>query len=286
MNDDTPLHAEAGTVQMLVTDFDGTLYHDGQIDEKDMLALRRANRSGVVTALATGRSLFSLRRTLDGRELPVDFLILSTGVGVVHQRSDRAIRKVALDDETAKKAVSVLMDMDVDFTVHREFPENHMFSYYRSTTRGTPDLLRRIELYESFCEPLDAELGFGGRVAQMVAVCGEDEGETMLSQVTGMLRGSVSVIRTTSPLDGRSLWIEMLPRGVSKGSCLEWLARQLAIERELVVALGNDYNDSDMLEWAGRSFVVDGAPGILASAYECVPAGGGVAEALGRLEAL
>lgn len=271
-------------VRMVVTDFDGTLYHDGRIDEKDIRALKGAGNNGVVTALATGRSLFSLRRTLGERELPVDFLILSTGIGVIHQRSDRAIRSAVLRERTANTAIRALMRMDVDFTVHREFPDNHRFSYYRSATRSTPDLIRRIELYRGFCEPLNADSGFSGQAAQLVAVCGEEEGESILSRVTGRLAESLSVVRTTSPLDGRSLWIEMLPMGVSKGSCVEWLAGSLGIERELVVALGNDYNDSDMLKWAGRSFVVDGAPDALAASYENVPAGGGVAEALGKLE--
>lgn len=78
------------------------------------------------------------------------------------------------------------------------------------------------------------------------------------------------VIRTTSPLDGASTWIEIFPRGVNKAAAASWLwraARESALAR---VAVGNDYNDLDLLDWAEHAFVVGNAPAELRARYATV----------------
>jgi len=47
---------------------------------------------------------------------------------------------------------------------------------------------------------------------------------------------------------------------VSKSQAISWLADQLKIQKENVAAIGNDYNDLDMLERAGHVFIVNNAP--------------------------
>ena len=69
-----------------------------------------------------------------------------------------------------------------------------------------------------------------------------------------------SVVRATSPLNEQFLWIEIFNRKVSKSQAISWLAKELDVKRQEVVAVGNDYNDLDMLKWAGHSFVVRNAP--------------------------
>jgi len=45
--------------------------------------------------------------------------------------------------------------------------------------------------------------------------------------------------------------VEGLPPGLSKATGLAWLAESLGIEREAVLAVGDNDNDVPMLEWAG-----------------------------------
>jgi hypothetical protein len=92
------------------------------------------------------------------------------------------------------------------------------------------------------------------------------------------------VIRTTSPLDGRSTWIEIFPTTVSKSLTAAWLADTLGIDQQKVASVGNDYNDIDLLEWTPNSYVVNNAPSDLKNRFTCVASNndGGVAEAAGR----
>lgn len=53
--------------------------------------------------------------------------------------------------------------------------------------------------------------------------------------------------------------VEIMLEGVSKGNALIELARILGVERENVMALGDNYNDVPMLRWAGIGVAVSNA---------------------------
>jgi len=93
-----------------------------------------------------------------------------------------------------------------------------------------------------------------------------------------------NIIQTTSPLDGKSTWIEIFPTTVSKSQTAAWLAETLGIDRKAIVSVGNDYNDLDLLEWSPSSYVMDNAPADLKDRFTAVASNneGGVAEAAER----
>jgi hydroxymethylpyrimidine pyrophosphatase-like HAD family hydrolase len=65
-------------------------------------------------------------------------------------------------------------------------------------------------------------------------------------------------VRTEYP--GRDLSIlDLLPMGVSKGRALERLAEHLGIGRKETMAIGDNWNDVDMLEWAGQGVMMGNA---------------------------
>ncbi|HDJ32667.1 MAG TPA: HAD-IIB family hydrolase [Bacteroidetes bacterium] len=77
----------------------------------------------------------------------------------------------------------------------------------------------------------------------------------------------VRVIRSTSPISGEWFWMEFFHPRVSKGAAAAWLSDHLGIDRERTLALGNDYNDVEMLEWAGHAYIVEDAPEELKALY-------------------
>jgi hydroxymethylpyrimidine pyrophosphatase-like HAD family hydrolase len=59
---------------------------------------------------------------------------------------------------------------------------------------------------------------------------------------------------------GRDLSIlDLLPPGVSKGWALARLAARLKVDRKETMAIGDNWNDVDMLEWAGQAVVMGNA---------------------------
>ena len=71
--------------------------------------------------------------------------------------------------------------------------------------------------------------------------------------------------------------LDILPPGCSKGAALRRLARQRGLAPEEVLAIGDNWNDLEMLEFAGRAVVVaNGAPDLVELArgrmWEIAPA--------------
>jgi hydroxymethylpyrimidine pyrophosphatase-like HAD family hydrolase len=65
-------------------------------------------------------------------------------------------------------------------------------------------------------------------------------------------------IRTEYPARDLSI-LDLLPPGVSKGWALERLARRLGVDRKETMAIGDNWNDADMLDWAARGVLMSNA---------------------------
>lgn len=267
---------------MLIADLDGTLLgSDGNMTARDHHALLCLGQKGIVRVIATGRSLYSFN-AIAGNDMPVDYVIFSTGAGVITFPCGRLIRNVYLDPGKVSLAVRVLMAFELDFMVHHPIPENHRFVYFWSG-RDNPDFHKRLKRYGEFSQPIGPVFDQIGSASQLLAVVNRDNSASVFAAVKSELTG-FSVIRSTSPLDGKSTWIEVFAAGVSKSQCSAWLAERLNIHKDLVLAVGNDYNDQDLLEWAGTAFLVENAPDALKKRFPSVAAQNqaGVAEAVHR----
>ena len=65
-------------------------------------------------------------------------------------------------------------------------------------------------------------------------------------------------VRTEYPSRDLAI-LDLLPPGVSKGWALERLAKRLGVDRKETMAIGDNWNDVDMLEWAGQAVMMANA---------------------------
>ena len=210
----------------------------------------------------------------------MDFVIFSTGAGLMQYKGDKIIRKLHLEPRQVDRASAVLKTYQLDFMIHRTIPDNHRFAYYRTNPENA-DFDRRLELYRRHADRLtETATGFGP-ATQLLAVVPARNGTAVLDAIRSELV-DFSVIQTTSPLDGQSTWIEIFPATVSKSQTAAWLAEALQIDKRQTVSIGNDYNDLDLLEWTASSYVVDNAPADLKGRFTTVASNdnGGVAQAV------
>jgi Cof subfamily protein (haloacid dehalogenase superfamily) len=273
---------------LFITDIDGTLLNDAKrISSQDLDALSGMQRAGIAVALATGRSNNSLVKLVEKLVrckpavcLPVDYIIFSTGAGVMDYASGRIPRSVSLANREVQYISNVLEQLGLDYMIHKPVPDTAQFLYAMHHPDNL-DFLRRLESSKEFATPLTpCTLAGFGRATEVLCIVPEESGHAIASQISRLLQ-QFSVIKATSPLDSRSLWIEIFPPTVSKSQTSQWLAKELGVTRERVCAVGNDYNDQDLLQWAGTSFVVANSPPALRSQFQTVASNndGGVAEA-------
>lgn len=275
---------------IIFTDFDGTLYDREQlIHPENLSALKSARTEGFITSINTGRSLYSFRRVMKKLNLSLsdyfDYLIFSSGAGIIKFSDGSLIEAENLQPEPAFEASKLFFKHGIDFMIQKDVPDNHRFIYIKSNGAVNPDYYRRIAIYKDFAQPLrsgfteeekedensDLDLikaACHSGVSQLVAVIppsAGDDGEYAV-KLTAFLRKRLSgctVIRTTSPIDHKSLWVEIFSPEVSKAKTAARLAECLGLSAAEALAVGNDFNDEDMLQWAGTARTVDEAPAAL-----------------------
>lgn len=251
---------------LFATDFDGTLFRsDRTLCHADLEALSELRAKGVVTVLATGRSPFSLQRAVGGVPLPFDWRIHSSGAGMISSEGEVVVNPGLSPDDVL--AIRLFLEQRCfDYSVQGPFPESHLL--YHGSGNPHPDHERRMEFYRGHVRHVDE---LGGPASQFVVYLEPRGAADAEADILEAMGSSFQVIKTTSPLDHCTLWIEIFPRGVHKGAAMLALAARLGIPRSGTAALGNDWNDKLLLECAGTAFVVDGAPEGLAPGAIRVP---------------
>ncbi len=275
--------------RLFITDFDGTLLRDDKsIDPADILALQRLGQYGIIRAVATGRSVYSFKTIIEqlgysgyDNPLPVDFVILSTGSEIMTFPEFKLLQSHCLKADEVIDIIDYFEKNSFDYMIHRPYPETKRF-VYKSHGSWNPDFFARIKLYKKYCKPLIKEnLKVFGKATQVLSIVPRGKARGITQKAREQLN-DFSVIKATSPLDGRSIWIEVFPASVSKSRAAAWLARSISIKQQSVVSVGNDYNDMDLLSWSGKGYVVDNAPFALKEKFETVASnnGCGVSEAI------
>ena len=251
--------------KIVATDVDGTLFKsDRTVSQVDLQTLRSLREQGVCTVLATGRSIWSFTN-LAGTDFPIDYLVFSCGAGVMDWQRKEVIYKTGIDDAGIRKIKEYLTALNADFCIHNEIPDNHFFYPYRSG-KVNPDFEKRVATYLPFEKKVD-DITFA---TQILAIFPGADHKRLIADADRSL-SDFRVIRSTSPVDNQSLWMEIFQKGVSKAAGIGKIAELYGIKLHDIMAVGNDYNDVDMLDWAGQGFITANSPNELKKRYINVP---------------
>lgn len=247
-------------------DLDGTLVDKyGNISKKDLDSLKRLNNLNILRVIATGRSPFSARKIIK-KDFPIDYLVCSTGCITQKWPSEEILEKFNLEPDETEYAADVFRSYKIDFMVLHEVPENHRFDSF-VYEKPHPDFVRRHKFYKGYYRVRDYDFKISRSSCQLIGIADNDE--DLLNEITEKL-SNLKIIRSTSPLDGKSLWIEVYPKNVSKGNAVKNLCSKLKIDIEHSAGIGNDFNDLEMLETVKYPFVVRNAPEKLKNSYTTV----------------
>jgi Cof subfamily protein (haloacid dehalogenase superfamily) len=248
--------------KMIVTDLDGTLLNsNGYISDTDRSTLEKLGSEGYCRVIATGRSPFSISRTFTKEDIPIDYLVFSSGAGITEWKTGKLILAYNLSAKQLKRAYNHMCLLGLDFFILDAVPNNHKCRYVRSTYHNS-DFERRVSLYQDYAEDITGKPFEPSESCQLIAILDGYDAVSIYEEVKAYFH-DLAVIRSTSPLDHTSLWLEIYSPEVSKANGIKHLAELLDIKKKDIMAVGNDYNDIDMLRWAGRGYAVHNAPDVM-----------------------
>lgn len=269
------------TIKMVVTDLDGTLLRDDKtISNADRTVFEKLGQKGIVRVAATGRSLFSVANVIPD-DFPFDYVVFSTGGGVLDYKTRKILKSNGLTSTQVSKAVKLFRQHKLDFSVHFPIPDNHKFRYHLENVNNK-GFNEYCKFYEGYCAPIDFSSPAIDNAGQLLSIIEHDIDRFNLIKAD---LTDYKVIRTTSPIDSNMLWIEVFPKGVSKGDAIHWICQRLEIDKDEIIAIGNDYNDIDILDYAGYPRIVANGHSDLKENYQVVPSNNanGVSKAISAL---
>lgn len=245
-------------IRLLAIDIDGTLLnHEFRISDGDLAALRRAHDLGIEVILVTGRRhTFALPIA---QWLGFDLWLISSNGAITRSLSGQTFHRDLLPATTAKKLCEVMKPFRGNMVITFDKDEKGALVLERMDELGG-SIQRWLEKnlqYIDFVIPIENSLKsdpvqamFCGTIARMqqaletLAACG--------------LENDITVLRTEYPLRDLSI-VDILNQGCSKGHALERWANYRGIPREQVMAIGDNYNDIEMLAFAGHPVIMGNA---------------------------
>jgi 5-amino-6-(5-phospho-D-ribitylamino)uracil phosphatase len=254
-------------IKLLALDLDGTLLNSrGQVPEENRLAIRAAEDRGVLVTIATGR------RFRDGRPLGIELelnapLITHNGALLKYAGTLETVASSLLSSETAREVVRVGKGFGGDALVSADPHGKGTLLYDRVSADNVP-----LQRYVSWAAKLhgdDAEeavlqvddlddviqdhevihISFSGTCVRM---------EEMITVLRSELDDRATVLPTIYPRRDFTL-IDVLPPDASKGHGVEKLALLNGLDSRDVMAIGDNFNDLEMLEVAGTPVVMGNA---------------------------
>jgi Cof subfamily protein (haloacid dehalogenase superfamily) len=250
-------------VRLIAIDIDGTLLPTSSttISQRNRRALREAQAAGIHIVIATGRRHQYAKSVLEQVGLSPRSILISSNGSVTRHFDGEIVQRNLLSVVTARALCAAL----------RPFGQTMVFTFDREdrpalVVESMTSLQRKIGVWVESNRPDMIE------IAPLERAFDQDE-----APIQGMVCGDIAQVRAAqhaledidlaadvamhrTEYAERDLGIlDLLPPHCSKGQALEDYARSLGFEAPDVMAIGDNFNDLAMLEFAGSAVVMANA---------------------------
>ncbi|ACV05258.1 HAD hydrolase family protein [Kytococcus sedentarius] len=241
---------------MVCLDLDGTtIDYDSVLHPEVRDAVLATSAAGHTVLIATGRTLMATLPLARELELTTGYLVCSNGAVVVRLHPElpdghEIVEKVTFDPGPA---LALLREhLPGAFVAAEVIGVGHRIS------EGFPQDLLQGELTLASWEELGSE--------PVTRLTFHDPGGTEQEFLDAIDDIGLHGVNYSV---GYTAWLDLAPEGVSKASALEGVRRWLGVEPGDTLAVGDQRNDLEMLDWAARGVAMGQAPAeVLAAADE------------------
>jgi len=249
-------------IRLIGIDIDGTLLDStGRLPDANCTAIHAAVDSGIHVALVTGRSYPFARPVANPLPSAISLIVsngaverATDGSTLARRLLDRDVARRVLDTTRSHRHMAALIfDRDEDRQVMYETMDWDHPGRQRYWSRNHSHIAQTVPLENALTED-PIQVMFNGGVEQMRAL--------FQSLQTG--RSECSIVMTEYVHRDFSL-VDVTSPEATKGRALAWRAAQMGLARNEVMAIGDNFNDLEMLEYAGRPVVMGNAVDALRS---------------------
>ena len=241
--------------KLFVADMDGTLLNDNkELSAKNIQTIKKLQDFGIKFAVATGRHDSMIKSYL--KHLDLDVPVISCNGAIVREPfSDQVFLSGALPKQQSLHVIDICKERRASFHIYGHesiFGENlnHKMLYYHNLNKTLPpDEQTKLEIVPD-CK--DIVLNNSEPLYKFLII--SDRRKDMLDIIE-----HISKIEDLTVCQSMPMLCDVMKEGISKAYALQKLSESLGIKRREIVAIGDQYNDIDLIEYAGLGIAVANA---------------------------
>jgi Cof subfamily protein (haloacid dehalogenase superfamily) len=231
--------------RLLAIDLDDTLLSPQRtITRFTLQTLRRVMATGITLVIATGRVPYMLPAALEDLP-PTTPIIAGNGALIIDRVADSILYEKLFPQEHIQKAFAAIRAADLQWCF---YARDRMY-IDRSLYGGRPRQRTNFPL-----QAADDEKALYAHPCIKLAARGNPTTlKEKRRQLEEQFAGQCYITQTGSE------WLELLHPEVSKANALQFFTERMGIKAEEVIAFGDNFNDIEMLRFAGLSIAMGNA---------------------------
>ncbi len=252
------MHQRNQSIGLIGIDVDGTLLDSrGRLPDENLAAINAAVDRGIHLAIVTGRSFFFALPAVAALPDPLTLVVYNgaiararSGETLMRRLFGRDDARVVLDATGPWRESAVVI---FDRPLERQLVYDRMDWNHPNRSRfhdRNRQIIEQVASLEDALTEDPIQVAFNGAVEDMRRLVAELERHEQAH--------AWSVSLTEYPHRDFSL-VDVCAAGTTKGTGLATVASLLGVPRDRVMAIGDNFNDRDMLEWAGVGVVMGNA---------------------------
>lgn len=251
-------------IRIIAVDLDGTLLNSNlEISQANRQALAAASERGIRIVVITGRRYHSARPLLDSLAFPVT--LVSSNGAVIRTLSGDLLHHNFLPREIAVQALEAAIDYRPYAVAIFDNPGPGQVMMQQNAAPDGPLRWYLQTAQEYLLQVADLPAALPGDPIQVMF----GGAPAFLEPLEHLLRASAAGSRVhltwTKYFDRDISLLDVMNLGCSKASGLQWLLEQMGCDASEVMAIGDNYNDLEMLQMAGCPVIMGNCTPGLAS---------------------
>lgn len=234
--------------KLAAADLDGTLLNsDNSISQRNMEAINELKRRGCIFTIITGRMYSAAKPLADELKLTA-FMGVYQGAVVLNAESGEVLRRITLDVNVCKNIFEDAMSRGLNVQAYindRVYVQKYdeYTQYYEKLNNIKVDI----------AENLEDMIASDDSVKLLI---NSSEEATALNY--GYFFDKYSELASVV-LSGKH-FIEFTDKKADKGNALKFIAEKYGIQRDEIIAFGDQLNDVSMLNYAGMGVAMGNSP--------------------------
>lgn len=239
--------------KLISIDMDGTLLNSkGELSEENTLAIKNAINKGVKVVFTTGRGIRSITKFLDkvGLSDSDEYVITNNGVSLYNSKTLKCLKANLISGDDLKNLCNIGMDLGAHLHVY-DFEnedcivlEENQFTKFEREYVGMPTVVN-----PDYFKNIDENK----KVFKVLYLNDKEVIDNIEKKLPKFVYEKFTVVRS---LD---IVLELFCKECNKGNAVKELADTFGFKRDEIIAIGDQRNDLEMIEFAGLGVAMGNA---------------------------